>query len=218
MKTLLLDMDGVLVDFVPHWLNYLNLFEGIDIKCEEVTKYTLHETHAGQRELTALAGRTVKNFKSPFKMPGFFRTAPMMPGARKFIKELQVFERTEAFEFFVLTSPSGGVSAKEKMEWLEATFGPVKTIITDHKHMVAGDILVDDCPEKIRGWLRHHPAGKGLIPWTPYLNNELLRFGMANESENHRVLYDPTVRNHDAISDGLFFKQVIDEVEDLLYT
>lgn len=210
-------MDGVIVDFVPHWLNYLNLFEGIDIRPNEVTKWNLHETHAGQRELAKVPERTVKNFISPFQMPGFFRTAPLMPGTREFIKELQELESKEAFEFYIVTSPSGAVSTKEKIEWLEGSFGRVKTVVTKHKHLIHGDILVDDYPENVRDWLKTHPTGRCLIPATHYIDNELKRVGMDYHGPNHRTLCSPTMFGNSAIKDYLFFGQVLDEVEDLLY-
>lgn len=217
MKILLLDMDGVLVNFVPHWLNYLNLFEGIDIKPSEVTKYTLNETPAGKREIGKVAGRDVKNFISPFKTPGFFRTAPMMPGAREFIRSLQSLERNCAFEFYVLTSPSDGTSAKEKIEWLDGTFGPVKTIVTKHKHLVRGDYLVDDYPQNVREWLRYNPGGFGMMPISTYLDNELKVSSMGYNAPNYGTYYDPTVINNEVVTDSLFFNQVLDHVMGDLY-
>lgn len=216
MRTLLLDADGVLVDFLPHWLNYLNLFHGIDLKPEQVTKYALHETNAAK-------AFDKKLIYEPFKRPGFFATAPMMPGARDFIKKLQDLEMKaldnggeQEFQFFIVTHPSGADSAKEKYEWVERAFGDdIKIIMTKHKYMIAGDILVDDCVENVHKFLEHRPRSLGLIPNTPYLSNELKRFNMAYQTPNCRVLSDPTGRSGDMVP---FFRQVLDEVEDLLYT
>lgn len=217
MKTLLIDMDGVLVDFVPHWLNYLNLFEGIDLKPEHMTKYALHETEAGA---AAVKGNDVKALYRPFTTPGFFRTAPMMPGAREFIRKLQELERTRAFQFFIVTHPSGPDSAKEKIEWLEKTFGPVKTIMTNHKYLINGDMLVDDCVEYVHRFIRAQPNAKALIPFTTYLDNELNRFGMKHHGPQHNTIGDPTARGgiKDTKSPYHFFNRVLEGVNDMLYT
>ena len=217
MRTLLLDMDGVLVDFVPHWLNYLNLFQGIDIKPEEVTKYALHETHAGQK---ALDGRPKSILNTPFTTPGFFRTAPMMPGAREFIRALQDFD-PEDFQFFIVTHPSGGDSAKEKYEWVEGTFGPnINIIMTKHKYLIGGDMLVDDCVEYVHKFLAHGKKRKALIPFTTYLPNELKRFGMNAHGPQHNTLGDPTSRGGitDTTSPEHFFNRVLESVNDMVYT
>lgn len=220
-------MDGVLVDFVPHWLNYLNLFEGIDLKPEHMTKYALHETHAGMAAVKELKGDT-KPLYRPFTTPGFFRTAPMMPGAREFIKKLQELEmkaiddgQDQEFQFFIVTHPSGADSAKEKIEWLEKTFGPdIKCIMTKHKYMINGDMLVDDCVEYVAKFIKHQPTAKALIPFTTYLDNELKRFGMKYHGPQHNTIDDPTPRGgiKDTSSPHHFFNRVLEGVNDMLYT
>lgn len=203
MKTVLLDMDGVLVDFVPHWCNYLNLFEGVDIRPDQVTKYALHDCNV-------VAGVPKEALYRPFQTKGFFRTAPMMPGARAFIKKLQALESEEDFQFFIVSHPAGPDSAKEKLEWLDGTFGPdIKCIFTKHKYMVAGDLLVDDCVEYVKKFLAHQPKARAIIPDTSYLKNEIKRFGVENTPFARHMVF--------GLAGPDFFDEVLEEVEVMLY-
>jgi 5'(3')-deoxyribonucleotidase len=75
--------------------------------------------------------------------PNFYGTLPEMPDARR------LFDAVEHLEPTILTGlPLGGWAAPQKVQWAAEHF-PGVPIITcmardKHKHMHAGDVLVDD--------------------------------------------------------------------------
>lgn len=165
--TLLLDMDGVLVDFLPHWLNHIE-FRGIKVKSEDCTDFNLSKVRDSFKE-EGLSMKEINDILySCFKEPSFWKTIPIMPGAKDFIRELKYLEDTHFFEFYIVTSPSGSVSAAEKIDYIQRIFGDVKTIITKHKHMIRGDFLVDDHPKNCLEWLERNPGSTAFCPDTPY--------------------------------------------------
>lgn len=93
----------------------------------------------------------------------FYRTLPVVAGAQDGVTLL-----TEIFDIYVVTatpnrySMEGLLRAKE--EWLAEHFPEIKGIIsTTHKHLISGDIIVDDNPDN----LEKHPGVAVLFsaPW-----------------------------------------------------
>lgn len=81
--------------------------------------------------------------------PGFFRSLPLIAGARQALQEL----RERGVNVFFCTAPMLGRScpcASEKLDWLRDHFGewaPEQCVITTDKTLVMGDVLIDDNPE-----------------------------------------------------------------------
>jgi len=121
MPRLFLDADGVLADF--------------DAGVKKLLGAKPHEYIArhGQREFWRRLARA----------PDFYAQLPEMPDARR------LFDAVKHLQPAILTGlPLGSWAAPQKVAWATEHF-PGVTIITcmardKHKHMEAGDVLVDD--------------------------------------------------------------------------
>ncbi|MBX2828193.1 MAG: 5'(3')-deoxyribonucleotidase [Flavobacteriaceae bacterium] len=128
-ERLLLDMDGVMADIYQQAINF---------EFEESGKLIALEDVVGKDEIVAFP-----NAKRHVRQKGFFRTAPVMQGAQKVVRELD-----EAYELFIVSAamefPN---SLEEKYYWLEEHFPFISwrnVILCGSKVPVSGDILIDD--------------------------------------------------------------------------
>ncbi|MGI9532486.1 5' nucleotidase, NT5C type [Lutimonas sp.] len=128
-KSLIVDMDGVLADI------YKQL---IKLEFEESgTRITVEET-MGKTENDAFP-----NCQKLVKERGFFRNAPVMPGAIEVLKKLN-----EHYQLFVVSSameyPN---SLEEKYYWMQEYFPFIswkQLVLCGTKTCVKGDIMIDD--------------------------------------------------------------------------
>ncbi|MDO8572008.1 MAG: 5'-3'-deoxyribonucleotidase [bacterium] len=76
---------------------------------------------------------------------GFYRSLPLIPGAVDALHAMVSF----GFQVFICTAPltKNPTCASEKLEWITEHLGVEfrrRTIITDDKTLVHGDVLIDD--------------------------------------------------------------------------
>lgn len=121
MPALFLDCDGVLADF--------------DAGAERVLgmKPAVFQARHGNREFWKRLG----------KAPDFYATLPQMPDA------LELFAAVRHLKPTILTGlPLGNWAAPQKVKWATEHFPglPIVTCMArdKHRHMKAGDVLVDD--------------------------------------------------------------------------
>ena len=124
-KILFLDMDGVMVDLVQ--------------ACADIDP-TLDISYGGDNE--AEKKRAFKEFA--VKNPQLFETAPLMKGA------YEAFERLkDIYDVYFLSTPMWDApsSYTAKALWVKNYFpedGFQRLILSHHKHLCQGAILVDD--------------------------------------------------------------------------
>lgn len=157
MKTLtiLCDMDGIIVDLFRYWLDCIERDHGVKVLPEEITRWDMHKCGA----LNELGAAKVYAY---LQQPGFFRNAPALPGA---LDGLQRLLRL-GHKVVIVSSPSGPISAKEKLEWLaeHAPFlKPADIMLANQKTLVCGDVLIDDHPKTLvdygTRWKQSLPIG-----------------------------------------------------------
>lgn len=157
---ILCDMDGILVDLTPYWLDCIARDTGVRVFPNEINQWSIHKCG----ELSTLRPDQIYGY---LHQPGFFLNAPALEGAVEGLKTLH----DAGHEIFICSSPSSGVSAKEKVEWL-AVKAPWlkldKIILCNKKTMVKGDVLIDDHPETLTEYPRHWPAALALGIEYPY--------------------------------------------------
>jgi 5'-nucleotidase len=168
--TVLLDMDGVLVDwdagFRREWARY-----GHDpSKIDRSKSYAMEECVAPELKSAAVA---------VMSQPGFFRDLPAVEGAVKAVEEM--VER--GFSVLICTSPlpCNPTCPQDKIEWVCRHLGHIEfrqpgdatkrqnaqdiIVMTRDKTFVAGDVLIDDKPV-IRGCMR--PTWEHIVFGAPY--------------------------------------------------
>lgn len=158
-RTILVDMDGVLVDLLPTWLRvYGELVDGDDyIHPDTITEYG-HERFVSYPEIFWEALGPALEQASPTRGSYAFN---------------DVFHNNE-YDVQVVTYAhhSAPNAHRTKLEWLERYFPYFsrhdKVTFTKDKYLVRGDVLIEDNPEHITNWLRANPLGWAIIINQPY--------------------------------------------------
>lgn len=146
--TILCDMDAILVDLTPYWLRLIAERHGVTETIHNITQWNLHKCG----NLIPLGAKPIYDF---LQDEGFFRNAPEIPTALSRLRELHDL----GHNVFILSSPSGPISAKEKLEWLAEKapwLKPEKIGLWNMKTMVKADVLIDDHPDTLREYSEKH--------------------------------------------------------------
>ncbi len=150
MTRILLDVDGVLADLVTH----LRTEAGIT---SEVNTMDFRD---------CLTDLELLQVETASKRRGFCSTIPWYNGAKDFLRELQCLGHV-----YAVTAPwRADTWAYERKEWLAGYIyeNHVLSVPTLAKHLVSGDILVEDNPATIGDWLHSNPRGHAILIDRPY--------------------------------------------------
>jgi 5'-nucleotidase len=152
----LLDVDGVMADFVTAALRTIQEVRGLVVPPEQITTWHVHESIPG-------CHRWWPEVEQHMFAPGWCEAIPPFPGAREGLASL----RQLADVFFVTSPWKSPTWAYERTRWLRAQMGVEdaheRVVSTQAKHLVAGDVFVDDKPENVAAWAADHPSGLALL-------------------------------------------------------
>jgi 5'(3')-deoxyribonucleotidase len=157
---ILLDVDGVMADFSQGVIDRLRL--RTKLTPEDITQWDifglLEEKFSFYHKKLALELMDV---------PDFWRRLPCVDGAY----DAYIAIEAMGHEIVFVTSPwdsCHGWNVARRL-WLEEHFGITKDqlVITHAKHLVRGDILIDDRESHITDWNRIHGTG-GILFAAPY--------------------------------------------------
>lgn len=155
----LVDMDGVLVQLIPHILNYINQDWGTFYEEEDLTSFYLEEN-------INLPDRVIYRY--------FCEHGTFGPERKPYSGAVHAMQRLVANEKvwpLICTSPMLGHAncEREKREWVakHLPFFPQKDIIfTSHKFLIDGDMLIDDKPANVEAFA--DAGGRSIVvdrPW-----------------------------------------------------
>ena len=143
MGRILLDCDGVLGDFTGTLLMQLNEKLGTDYTRDRVRQFDMR---------TWLDDDAFATAQDILNAPGFARSLDPIEGAIASVLTLRAF----GHEVYVVTSPfvTNPTWEHDRRRWLDVAFGIDEDhiISTTAKHLVAGDVFVDDRPKHVRRW------------------------------------------------------------------
>lgn len=124
---ILIDLDGVTVDFQKQLIEYSWKYYNQGIDDYKFEDYSL----------------VVKHFFEIYSKDQFFETLEPIEGSLETIEKLN-----KAHDCYIVTAPAPLVptSLTEKQRWVNKYLPDLsnKIFVTKHKHMVNGDILIDD--------------------------------------------------------------------------
>jgi 5'-nucleotidase len=129
MKTIAVDMDGVLADVYQQF---------IKLHFEETGEVLKPENMSGLPEAEAFP-HLLKHVNSE----GFFRTAPLNEGARETLEQL-----ARVYELFIVSAATEfPLSLTEKQAWLNEHFPFItwqQMVFCGSKKIIKADIMIDD--------------------------------------------------------------------------
>lgn len=137
MKRILIDMDEVIADVYP---KFLDIFE------REFGRRPAPDEFYGKKIYDLPDAARIRDY---LHEPGFFRDLPLMPDCREVIRELsehyEIFINSAAMEF--------RHSLSDKYDWLQEHFSfiPWRNIVfCGDKRALQGDFMIDDHVKNLR--------------------------------------------------------------------
>lgn len=132
---LLVDLDGVTVDFTGSVCKAHNKLTGDSLSPDDLDQHDYSKF--GIRKTT-------------WQQPGFFYDLEPYPGA---VEALWKAQQNGHKLWIVTNSMNVGFVEADKKQWVEENIPFVRGLIfTDKKHLVPGDMLIDDCPEYLENY------------------------------------------------------------------
>jgi 5'-nucleotidase len=149
MTRVLLDCDGVLADFIGPVLDLVYLVTDRRHTHEQVDRFDF----AACLDLSPDEKRAVRDVISGTE--GWWRSLPVLPRAQDGVRRLR-----EVADVYVVTSPWNSCKTwlYEREAWLKEHFGiPHSHVLAGSaKHLVDGNMLVDDRTETLTRWRDCH--------------------------------------------------------------
>jgi 5'(3')-deoxyribonucleotidase len=156
---ILLDVDGVLADFTGACLDVLRGI-GLHRTVDQVTSYALVEALGLDAGAKAALSRA-------WSSPRFCECIEPYPRATEGVGMLMGIGDVYAVTAPMWSSPTW---QSERADWLAEHMGVRRNnVISAHaKHLVRGDVLVEDKPETLAAWMDAWPGGAGVLIDRPY--------------------------------------------------
>ncbi|NBR00933.1 MAG: hypothetical protein EBT79_07615 [Actinobacteria bacterium] len=176
---IILDVDGVLADFVGHTLTLIGDLAPPGGR-EMFTSWDMVSVMSPDARARCAYG---------WRQPGWCATMPPLPEALSAVDRLGL-----RAEVVYATAPM--VDAPhwmyERSKWLERVFAadPRSIVFAHDKAHVWGDVFVDDKPENIDGWALAHPSGIAALWDAPYNRDWKPKHGNATRVDRWASVFD----------------------------
>lgn len=147
----LFDLDDTLTDFIVELVDRYNKKYGTNHTKKDCYKWELNEIFE-------------HNILELIDDEDFFESVKPKEGAIELMKML--VENDKVFEVYVITSCLKPENYIKKIKWFEKhmPFFPATNVVPlSDKHIVKGDILVDDRPKNIMDWEAENRNGIGIL-------------------------------------------------------
>lgn len=175
---ILLDLDGVVADFIGKLLKTYNALYGTSFTHASVSDFMFEKCFDKE---------TASKMYALFNEPGFFADLQKLPGADEAVTGLLEIGHVE-----ICTTPPkikagepaaagttkalNSYAVLDKLVWINEHYPQLSrhVTLTNKKHLVHGVSLVDDGIHNIRPWCGAHPAGLGYVVDQPWNRHEEL--------------------------------------------
>lgn len=148
---LLLDIDGVVANFLEPCLKIVNDIMGSTYTHDDVKQWDFMRGQFGMTQ------QQIDEVYKRMYVEGFCINIPLYKGAKEGVTALQ-----EIADIYPVTASLGGPWwAFEREKWLLAHLGfpPTRVVSTTMKFLCNGDILVDDRTQNCADWQTEYPYG-----------------------------------------------------------
>ena len=139
--TILVDMDDVMEDLLPAWLEVLNEKYGKSVFIGDVTEWNFYHLYP---DLTR------EQIRSVLDEYDLWRRVYPKTGAKEYVKRLM----DDGHKVYVVTAAHPDTLSERYNTVIRKHFPFIKAtqiITTYHKQMIRGDILIDDGPHNLAG-------------------------------------------------------------------
>lgn len=159
MRRLLLDCDGVLGDMLERALEIINKLNGYATPKSSVTDWAFTKLLKDAKLDDA--------FWEEMNAPGFVYNINPFPEAQKAVAILKEYMQVTVVTSY---SRSSQTWVYDRDRWLREHFNIYRSQIihASRKHLIEGDIFVDDKMSNVLYWAEKHPYGKGVLWAHPY--------------------------------------------------
>ncbi len=161
---ILLDCDGPLACFTQAYLDALFRETGHQHLAHEVDRWAIHECDFF-KDIEARLGfiNLRRRVDAHVCMPSFCSNIVPAPGAQEAVARL-----SDLGEVYVVTSPwdSSPTWMHERLHWVAKhfpTIGRRRVIQTAQKHLIRGDVFVDDKLEHVMEWSAAWPLSTAIL-------------------------------------------------------
>lgn len=145
--TILCDLDAILADILTAWMSWYNFtYPGENVTVGDLKSYgTANCVKRGERVYDWIESRNM------------YDTVRPVPGSLYHFNKL----REEGHHVVIVSAPSKSVhSATAKMEWIQRHIPELyykDVMVTSLKHLVKGDVLIDDGPNNVTKYRKAWP-------------------------------------------------------------
>ncbi len=155
----LLDVDGVLADIITASLPIVQRLTGRQHVHDDVIDWSIADS-------LGLTADQAETFYVTWRCRGFCRSIPPYAGAVAAIERL----RSVAVVHPVTSPFNSDYWVGEREAWLQDHFGfDRKDIVhTEAKHLISGDVFIDDKPSHVVRWQKANAADVGVLWHQPY--------------------------------------------------
>lgn len=160
------DLDDVLIDLIPAWLNELNRKHGTNKKIEDIRSWSISHFFKEDIEKGLLSKEEIYH---PLIDNNFWKTVKPIEGMHDLIKSLN---DTNLFNIYIATA-SNYHTIKSKLDnCVMKYYGDIidekHIILINDKSMLNADILVDDYFVNVDKFLRSNQQSIGIVKNTPH--------------------------------------------------
>lgn len=170
---ILVDLDGIVVDTLPRWLERIYENTGIRVKPEQITKWNLNENPP----LDQVEPRVIFNILDE---EAFNLSLPQMADASHYLHQLH----KAGHELIFVTARFGKNCISETIEWLQEMMPWLnvkkKVWFGYDKHEIAADMIIDDKAETLIAYRAKHPNARLVTIDYPYNQHA--------PADTHRIL------------------------------
>lgn len=156
-QTILIDADGVMIDFLNPFLALGNKIAGTNVVREDVRSWDILPNFPESHHDAILHAMCEE---------GWCYDLPVLPGTVEGLAALR-----EIGKVYCVTSPwSSRTWAYERTLALKDKLGfdPHDVLHVSAKHLVKGDVLIDDKLSTLEAWKDAFPGGNALLVTAPY--------------------------------------------------
>ncbi|MBK9014285.1 MAG: 5'(3')-deoxyribonucleotidase [Saprospiraceae bacterium] len=175
-KRIALDMDEVMADVVPKFLDFYERDFGVRPPREEWWGKKIYQLP------------NAAHIRGYLQEEGFFADLPVMEGSQEVVKWL-----AEHYDVFAVTAATEfRNSLRDKLDWLDQHFpfiGWQRLVLCGDKRIIQADYMIDD-----HAWNLEHFKGKGLL-FTASHNTEEERFTRVDDWTAVRAFFEKELEN-----------------------